>query len=134
MSNPLNQAQRNYLVTLAATKEHTQEELARMFGVSRWVVRTTLMEAKAKASGTGILQAVISPTDQALLDVAKATGLSPTQLHQALYIPSLTPENMLKYLTTFSQGDLAELFYKVALTQVMHHRANETTNAPPETV
>ena len=134
MSNPLNQAQRNYLGTLAATKEHTQEELARMFGVSRWVVRTTLLEAKAKALGNTQPSGALSPTDQAIFDVAKASGLDATQLHQAIHSPALTGENMLKYLATFPQGDLAELFYKVALTQVMHRRANETTNAPSETV
>lgn len=101
------------LLQMLAEGQYSQEELALAFGVSRWEVRKLKMTTRLRE----VAAPALSPEDAALLQVARATGLSAVQLQQALAQPPLTDRNIFRWLSQLPHERLARLFFQVTLTQ-----------------
>lgn len=115
------------LLQMIEAREVTQEEAALLFGVTLWYVRKLVMAHKIKK----VEIPALSPTDQALLQVARATGMDADQLKQALALPPLTDRNIFFWLTQQTPERLARMLFQVVLTQEAHKQepANATTQA-----
>ncbi len=123
----LHEHQQATLLQLVASGEATQEEAAHLFGVSRWYVRKLIMQSKLRDVNPDAL----SPEDQALLEVARATGLNADQLKQALALPPLTDRNIFLWLTEQKPERLARILFQATMTQQAHqqgakHAATQT--------
>ena len=115
------------LLQMIEVREITQEEAAHLFGVTLWYVRKLVMAHKIKK----VEVPALSPSDQALLEVARATGMDADQLKQALALPPLTDRNIFFWLTQQTPERLARMLFQVVLTQEAHKQ--EPTHAPTQT-
>lgn len=123
----LSPEQQHTLLQIHATGEATQEELAQLYGVSRWYVRKLILQAKNLV----LEKPHLSFEDSQLLQVARATGLNPEQLQQILQAPQLTDRNIFQWLVRQPMERLARLFLQVVLTQ--QTPLQDTHHAEPET-
>ena len=94
MSSALSEYEQAQLLQLYAQGDVTQEDLSNLFGVTRWYVRKLIMQRKVKEI-PGVRAPVLTPADQALLEVARAAGLNALQLQHALSLKPLTDHNSL---------------------------------------
>lgn len=115
------------LLQMIEAREVTQEEASQLFGVTLWYVRKLVMAHKIKK----VEVPALSPTDQALLEVARATGMDADQLKQALALPPLTDRNIFFWLTQQTPERLARMLFQVVLTQ--EAQKQEPTHAPTQT-
>ena len=77
MDGPLHEHQDVAILRLLQNAECTQEEVAQLFGVSRWYVRKLVMRGVPG-------KAMLNQEDLNLLQVARATGMNAEQLQQVL--------------------------------------------------
>lgn len=126
----LPEAQQVLLLQMLEAKEATQEEVALLFGVTRWYVRKLIMQCKVKEIPS-VQAPVLTPEEQALLEVARATGMDADQLKQALALPPLTDRNIFFWLTQQTPERLARMLFQVMLTQEAHKQ--EPTHVPTQT-
>ena len=115
------------MLQMLEAREVTQEEAAHLFGVTLWYVRKQVMARKIEK----VEIPALSSKDQALLEVARATGLDADQLKQALALPPLTDRNIFFWLTQQTPERLARMLFQVVLTQEAHKQ--EPTNATTQT-
>ena len=127
MNSVLNEYEQAQLLQLYAQGNVTQEELSNLFGVTRWYVRKLIMQCKLKEISAPALTA----KDQALLEVARATGMDAVELKQALALPPLTDRNIFFWLTQQTPERLARMLFQVMLTQEAHKQ--EPTHVPTQT-
>ena len=127
MNSVLNEYEQAQLLQLYAQGNVTQEELSNLFGVTRWYVRKLIMQCKLKE----ISAPALTVKDQALLEVARATGMDADQLKQALALPPLTDRNIFFWLTQQTPERLARMLFQVMLTQEAHKQ--EPTHVPTQT-
>lgn len=116
MSSVLSEYEQAQLLQLYAQGNVTQEELSSLFGVTRWYVRKLIMQRKVKEI-PGVQAPVLTPADQALLEVARATGLNALQLQYALSIKPLTDHNIFQWLVQQPQERLARIMFQAVLAQ-----------------
>jgi len=77
MDGPLHEHQDVAILRLLQNAECTQEEVADLFGVSRWYVRKLAMRGVPG-------KAMLNQEDLELLQVARATGMNAEQLQLVL--------------------------------------------------
>ena len=122
----LPEEQKTLLLQMIDAKEATQEEAALLFGITRWEVRKLVIQHKNNKKSV-----TLDPKDQALLEVARATGMDADQLKQALALPPLTDRNIFFWLTQQTPERLARTLFQVVLTQEANKQ--EPTHAPTTT-
>jgi predicted XRE-type DNA-binding protein len=115
------------ILRLLENAECTQEEVAQMFGVTRWYVRKLVM-----ASKQGVQP--LSQSDQELLQVARATGLNAEQLQLVLALKPLTGKNIYEWLVDQPLERLSRLMFQIILTQEAKKQSQGQTNATPPQV
>ena len=130
MNSALSEYEQAQLLQLYAQGDVTQEELSNLFGVTRWYVRKLIMQRRVKEI-PGVQAPVLTPAEQALLEVARATGLNAAELKQALAMPPLTDRNIFFWLTQQTPERLARMLFQVVLTQEAHKQ--EPTHVPTQT-
>lgn len=119
----LNEHQKDQIARLYESKQHTQKELADMFGVSTRTIGRVFLER-----GVITPQQRYDRENKKIIEIVRSYGLDSERLSQALASPALTPNNIKKYLSKLPREARVSLFYTLEMQEI-HSEHTEKAEA-----
>lgn len=113
----LNLAEKQEIAQKYVTGNHTQDELASQYFVSRRTVQRALIDMGVK-SYSEKKPRLVTQEEEEILARVKRRGLNPVSLERALSATALTKDNVRIYLTRMEPAEFADTMYVVGYLKV----------------